>query len=66
VDDDFRYRGSGMTVLRAKTRSEAEAIVAAGPMHANGLRRYQLVPWQLSEGTLPVHIRMSAGTLTLG
>jgi uncharacterized protein YciI len=64
LDDDFRYTGSGMIVLRAKTRAEAEAIAAADPMHAKGLRQYRLVPWQLNEGTLPIQIRLSTGTVT--
>jgi uncharacterized protein len=61
LDGDFRYTGSGMIILRAKTEAEAEKIVSADPMHAKGLRRYRLVTWQLNEGTLPLHIRMSTG-----
>jgi uncharacterized protein len=64
LDRGFRYTGSGMIVLRAKTEAEAEAIVSTDPMHGRGLRRYRLVPWQLNEGTLPLHIRMSTGHVT--
>lgn len=64
LDDDYRYTGAGMIVVRAGNRAEAEAIVAADPMHATGLRTFRLVPWQLNEGTLPVHLRFSSGTFT--
>jgi hypothetical protein len=33
-------------------------------MHAQGLRRYRLVPWQLNEGSLPLHLTMSTGSVT--
>lgn len=64
LDDDYRYTGSGMIVVRANSYAEAEAIVAADPMHSTGLRTFRLVPWQLNEGTLPMYARLSTGTLT--
>jgi uncharacterized protein len=64
LDGDFRYTGSGMIILRARTQAEAEAIVSADPMHHNGLRSYRLSPWQLNEGSLPLHIRMSTSQVT--
>jgi uncharacterized protein len=64
LDGDFRYTGSGMIILRARTEGEAEAIVSADPLHRKGLRRYRLLPWQLNEGTLPLQIRMSTGQVS--
>jgi uncharacterized protein len=64
LDPDYHYTGSGMIIVRAKTHAEAEAIINADPMHATGLRHYKLIPWQLNEGTLPLHIRMSTGHAT--
>lgn len=64
LNEDFQYSGRGMMIVRAASREEAESIVAGDPMHAKGLRKYEVVPWQLNEGTLPVSLRLSTGTLS--
>ena len=64
LDDQYRYTGSGMLIVRARTHAEADALVAADPMHARGLRTYRLVPWQLNEGRLPMQLRFSTGTFS--
>ena len=64
LDEDYRYTGSGMIVVRARTYEEAEAVVATDPMHARGLRTFRLARWQLNEGRLPVHLRLSDGSFT--
>lgn len=50
LDDNFRYSGAGLMVLRARSFAEARSLVDADPFHANGIRKYRLVPWQVNEG----------------
>ncbi|MER7686606.1 YciI family protein [Streptomyces sp. NPDC097610] len=65
LDDDYRGSGSGMLILRAASRQEAQDIVDQDPFHARGLRTYQLQPWQLNEGSFGVNVTLSDGTATL-
>ncbi|HEX4791657.1 MAG TPA: YciI family protein [Actinospica sp.] len=64
LDDDFRFSGSGMMILRASSAREAREVMDADPFHAKGIRAYRLVPWQLNEGSLSLTAVLSAGTLS--
>jgi uncharacterized protein YciI len=54
--------GGGLTVLRASTREEAEAIAAADPFIAEGVFAYELKEWLLMEGSLSVTLSFSDQT----
>ncbi|WP_329360750.1 YciI family protein [Streptomyces sp. NBC_01483] len=65
LDEDYRGSGSGMLILRAASRQEAQDIVDQDPFHVRGLRTYRLQPWQLNEGSFGVNVSLSNGTATL-
>jgi uncharacterized protein YciI len=50
LDDQGERFGTGMIIIRAATRREAEAIANQEPYIAHGVRRLKLVPWQRIAG----------------
>jgi uncharacterized protein len=54
TDDEQRWDGEGMVVIRAASLSEAQAIAAEDPMHKSGARSYRVRPWLVNEGKLTV------------
>ncbi len=44
--------GTGMAVVRAASRDEAERLAAGEPFAMRGFRRNVIHPWQLNEGAL--------------
>jgi uncharacterized protein len=66
LGDGARYDGNGLIVFRAKTREEAQGLADNDPFHARGLRRYELLPWQVNEGSFEVRLLLSAGKFDLG
>ena len=40
------FAGSGMLIFRAETREAAEALAHGCPFHSNGIRTFEIVPWQ--------------------
>jgi uncharacterized protein YciI len=65
TDDEQRWDGEGMVVIRASTLAEAEAIAADDPMHKSGARSYRVRPWLVNEGTLTVKLDFATGRFTL-
>lgn len=63
LDKNYRFEGSGLFVIRADSFAEAEEIADRDPFHANGIRTYRLVPWQVNEGSFAVHSTLSDGTV---
>nr|WP_246751931.1 YciI family protein [Bradyrhizobium diazoefficiens] len=53
-------------MFRAKTREEAQQLADNDPFHATGLRRYELFPWQVNEGSLDVRLLFSTGKFDIG
>ncbi len=49
----------GMIIVRADSFEEADAIAAADPMHASGLREYTIDRWHMNEGTLAFQVTFS-------
>ena len=58
-DDEQRWEGDGMVVVRAGSLAEAEAIAKDDPMHASGARRYRVRPWLVNEGTMSIKINFA-------
>lgn len=49
-DEGGERSGTGLIVIRAATRSEATAIAQREPYVAMGIRRLELIPWQMQRG----------------
>lgn len=56
TDDEQRWRGEGMVVIRAANLAAARAIAAKDPMHASGARTFEVRPWLINEGTLTLRL----------
>jgi hypothetical protein len=65
LDDDYRFAGPGLLVLRARSFAEAQAIADADPFHARGIRKYRLMPWQVNEGSIELRLTLSNGRTAL-
>ena len=64
-DGDGWVRGTGMIIVRAADRAEAEALGAAEPFTAAGLRSMDIIPWQRNEGNMVVNLRLADGVLEI-
>ncbi|WP_236841900.1 YciI family protein [Bosea sp. PAMC 26642] len=65
TDDEQRWDGEGMVVVRAASLAEAQAVAAADPMHQSGARSYRVRPWLVNEGTITVQLDFATGRFTL-
>ena len=63
VDDTGHRHGAGMLLIRAKNRTEAEAIAFAEPYTKAGQRIMTLTPWQRNEGSLNLRLCFADGVL---
>ena len=59
TDDEQRWQGEGMVVVRAESLEAARAIAAKDPMHASGARTFEVRPWLINEGTLTLRLNHS-------
>lgn len=66
LTEDYSYAGSGLIVLRAETAEEAHQLAAQDPMHANGIRTFRIVPWQINEGSVRIDLTFSHGSFDFG
>ena len=64
-DDEQRWEGDGMVVVRAGSLAGADAIAKEDPMHASGARRYRVRPWLVNEGTMSVKLNFVSGKFEL-
>ena len=64
-DDEQRWEGDGMVVVRAGSLAEAEAIAMEDPMHASGARRYRVRPLLVNEGTMSIKLNFASGRFEL-
>lgn len=62
TDDETRWEGEGMEIIRATSLEEAQRIAEADPMHRSGARSFTIRPWLLNEGSVTVNIRYSDGS----
>jgi len=58
-------QGAGMTVFRAGSAEEAQALAASDPFCISGAVRYTVRRWQLNEGRLQLHLDLSDQTYHL-
>jgi uncharacterized protein YciI len=58
-------QGAGMTVFRAGSMEEADALAASDPFCISGAVSYNLQRWQLNEGRLQLHLDLSDQTYSL-
>ena len=54
--------GSGMTVIRAADRAEAQSIAERDPFVLAGLRTFTAYQWRLNEGNVGIRISLGTGT----
>ena len=51
--------GTGMTILRAGSLEEAEAIAGEDPLNKSGMRTFEVRTWQLNEGSFTITVNYS-------
>jgi uncharacterized protein len=56
--------GSGITVLRADSAADAEAIAATDPFVLAGLRTFEVFCWRINEGAIGVKLSLGTGAYT--
>ena len=61
TDDEQRWEGEGMIIIRAGSLAEARKIAASDPMHASGARTFTIRPWLMNEGAVTMKITYSDG-----
>jgi hypothetical protein len=52
----------GLIIIRAKDEADARRIADSDPMHASGVRTYELYRWSLNEGRINVSLNFSDQT----
>lgn len=57
--------GDGLTVLRAASLAQAEAIAAEDPFVRSGFRSVEVRPWQVMEGRIGIRLDFSDGSYAL-
>ena len=61
TEDEQRWEGEGMIIIRAESLAEARKIAESDPMHASGARTFTVRPWLMNEGTVTMKITYSDG-----
>ena len=65
TDDEQRWEGDGLVVVRAASLADAKAIAAKDPMHSSGARSYLVRPWLVNEGTMTLKLGFATGHFEL-
>lgn len=63
--DETEWDGSGMMIIRAKSRAEAEEIAAAEPFHQAGIRKNHVEGWTMNEGNFTIGLKFMSQEMTL-
>ncbi|MDX6351714.1 MAG: uncharacterized protein QOF84_6504 [Streptomyces sp.] len=58
-EDGQSWDGSGAFVYRAPSLERAREIAGADPMHVAGARRFRIMPWLVTEGSVSVRLFFS-------
>ena len=61
TDDEQRWEGEGMIIIRAESLAEARKIAESDPMHASGARTFTIRPWLMNEGAVTMKVTYSDG-----
>ena len=61
TDDEQRWEGEGMIIIRAESLAEARKIAESDPMHASGARTFTIRPWLMNEGMVTMRVTYSDG-----
>ncbi len=61
TDDEQRWEGEGMIIIRAGSLAEARKIAESDPMHASGARAFTIRPWLMNEGCVTMRVTYSDG-----
>ncbi|GGF22774.1 YciI family protein [Subtercola lobariae] len=56
--DETEWDGSGVAIIRARSRAHAEQIAETEPFHRAGLRTNTVRGWQLNEGNVTVKLKL--------
>jgi uncharacterized protein YciI len=59
--DDLTWDGDGLIVFRLDSAADARRLADEDPMHVQGLRTFEIVPWQLNEGFFRIGLTFSNG-----
>jgi uncharacterized protein len=59
TDEAGNHTGTGLIIIRAANATEARRIADSDPMHAAGVRTYELCQWSMNEGRLQVSFDIS-------
>lgn len=65
TDDEQRWEGEGLVIVRAASRDEAVAIAERDPMHQSGARSFKVRPWLINEGAVTVRLNYSTQKFTV-
>jgi uncharacterized protein YciI len=63
--DETEWDGSGVAIIRAKSRAAAEAIAVTEPLHIAGLRKNTVRGWQLNEGNVNIRLKLFDNTFEI-
>ena len=61
TEDEQRWEGEGMIIIRAGSIEEARKIAESDPMHASGARTFTIRPWLMNEGCVTMRVTYSDG-----
>ena len=59
TEDEQRWEGEGMIIIRAESLAEARKIAESDPMHASGARTFTIRPWLMNEGMVTMKVTYS-------
>lgn len=62
TDEDGVPMGDGLTIVRAASQAEAQAIADDDPFVRAGIREAKVRPWTLMEGRIGTTVDLSRGT----
>jgi len=63
--DTNGWNGEGLTILRAGSLAEAEALMATEPLAAAGVRSHDVSPWVITSGRLTIDLALAAQTAAI-
>jgi uncharacterized protein YciI len=55
--DETAWDGSGMAIIRAESRQEAEEIANSEPFHQAGIRKNEVEGWTMNEGSFSIDVK---------